>query len=70
MACPTSNLGHQILVLLYADLLIEFVIATPNTKQMVILPGFQIKPAAGGISVYLGHLRRLLSFGFQLKKKK
>jgi hypothetical protein len=38
----------------------------PQTYQQ----GFQIKPAAGGISVYSGHLRRLLSFGFQLKKKK
>jgi hypothetical protein len=28
----------------------------------------QIKPKAGGISVYSGHLPRLLSFGFQLKK--
>jgi hypothetical protein len=41
----------------------------PGYHQQFWKQGFQIKPAAGGISVYSGHLCRLHSFGFQLKKK-
>jgi hypothetical protein len=48
---------------------ISYYLVSVYNKLHIHEQGFQIKPAASGISINSGHLRRLLSFGFQLKKK-